>query len=203
MNSDHQPTLESPLSPAEFLERLRAETVPYEAIFNIRAPASGYATFLEHALTGSKTVISKIDKHSFMLMPIGVWPVKGQVALANAGALHGTVEAVKTGSRISAHYRPSIGIVVFLAVFAAFTAGLVTLVAVVTVLFPAIEGLLLLQGLASASVVFTVFMAAYYWVSGRKQRQLLEVFLRKLCTESFHSTNDSPDEMSQLDRSES
>lgn len=190
-NSDHRSSIETPLAPGELLDRLRAEAVSYEAIFDDRAPTTGYVNFVEHALTGPKTVVCRIDGPSFLLMPIGIWPVKGQNPLTNAGALYGTVEATKAGTRVSTRYRLSFGIVAFLCVFAAASAGVVALSIVVTVFHPAMEGLVLLQCLAAASALFTLIMACYYGIGGSQQRRMLEVALHELCDDTCYTTIES------------
>lgn len=169
--------IETALSPDEFLARVREATVPYEEIINVRAPVTGYKSFLEHSFSGSKQVMARIEGKAFMLMPIGIWPVKGPSPLANAGALHGTVEANKSGSRVTTRYRFALGSLLFVAVFSVVSFGMVVIAAVATAMTPRPNGILLIQGLAVASCLFTAVYGSYLWIGGRTQSRQLRAFL--------------------------
>lgn len=177
-----QRSIESSLAPDKFLDRLRAETVKYEEIFQLRSPFAGYATFLLHSFSSSKRVVARIEGLSFMLLPIGIWPVKGKSPLANAGALYGTVEPSTTGSRIDTHYRFAAGLLLFVATFGLASIGMVVIAVLATIGKPQLEGLPLLQGLAVASCLFTATFAVYVWIAGRSQSQLLEAFVDDVCS---------------------
>lgn len=177
-----QISIESTLAPDKFLDKLRAETVNYEEIFQVSTPLAGYATFLQHSFRNLKRVVATIEGLSFMLFPIGIVPAKGKSPLANAGALHGTVEPSKTGSRIDTHYRFGAGLLLFVAAFGLVSVSLVAIAALATITNPQQAGLLQLQGLAVASCVFTATFAVYFWIARRSQSQLLKAFLDDVCS---------------------
>lgn len=169
--------IETSLSPGQFFDRLRAETTPYDEIVQLRSPFAGYATFLLHSFVGSKRVAARIDRHSFMLVPLGIWPIKGNSPLANAGALHGVVEPGSAGARIVTHYRYAWGPSLFTVLLGIAALGLAAVALVVTLVFPELEGLMLLQGLAVASLAVTLVFAGYLWRGGRGQARALVAFL--------------------------
>jgi len=169
-----------PLAPLEVIERLRAETVPFESVTNIHSPFTSYATFLKESLVGPKQVVAKIGANDFRLMTIGIWPFKGTLPFANVGAMYGTVEQSTGGSRIHAQFRIA---PTFLAMLLALSALLVFVLAgaiSLLVFASGLEGRFMLLGMCAFFALIAFYMIAYVFVGARVQAKSTRKFLDEL-----------------------
>jgi hypothetical protein len=170
-----------PVAPLEFIERLRADTVPFEGIASLRSPISSYTTFLKESFAGPRQVLAKIDGNTFRLMTIGFWPFKGASIFANVGAMHGKVEeSPGGGSEIHAEFRIAL---MFLVQSIALCGLLVLVLAGATglLLFGAgLEGRFFMLGGCAFFAVIAVTMIAYVFVGARVQETAIRRFLDEL-----------------------
>jgi hypothetical protein len=169
-----------PLAPLEVIERLTAETVPFESLTNIHSPFTSYATFLKETLVGPKQVVAKIDANHFRLMTIGFWPFKGPSLFANVGAMYGTVEQSTGGSIIHAQFRIA---PTFLAMLLALSGLLVfVLVGAISLLVFAsgLEGRFMLLVMCAFFTLIAFTMFAYVFVGARVQARSTRKFLDEL-----------------------
>lgn len=178
-NPFRRETLRSPLPPSAVVTRLRGSTVALESILNRTAPWAGYGVFLKESFVGDKAVVAKIENDRFRLMPIGIWPVKGDTPLASAGPLFGTIEAEGDGSRVACWYRIPLLWTVFVSVFL-LTACLVTpLLTWVVITYPRIEGRGLLVSFIVGLPAFVIVFGGYWLVGAWHQSNILRRFLRE------------------------
>ncbi len=167
------------LPAAEVIERLKEETVPFEAVLNLASPLRSYGTFLKESFTGTKNVLAKIDGQNFRLMAIGFWPFKGASPLANVGAMHGAVHDSNTGSKVQAQFKIfPIWLVLMLVVLClcAFAAAIAILVAILGAEMEFVARVVI-WAICAAFGVFSIFFMLYILVGARNQEMVIRKFL--------------------------
>jgi hypothetical protein len=141
----------------------------------------GYKTFVEESLVGDKEVMARIQGNHFELMPIGVWPVKGQSATACMGQLIGTIEARDGDSRIDLWYRMPLLWTVFITAFFL----VACLFSLIWASIPSHSSMTGIDRLANSSFIvgfpsFALLFAVLGLAAARKQSELLRCFVHQL-----------------------
>jgi hypothetical protein len=181
-NPFRRETVRSHLSPSKIIERLRGQSIPYESVINWDAPMEGYKTFVKESLVGDKEVVAKIQGNQFELMPIGIWPVKGQTATASMGSLYGTIYLDEAGSRVELRYRMPLPWTIFVSVF--FLAACLFSLIFTGILFllpPPESDRLALIAFIFGLPTFAALFAGLGVSAARRQSELLRCFANKLC----------------------
>ena len=137
-----------------------------------------YATFVTESFSGDREVVAKIEGNDFQLMPIGIWPVKGQTGRC-VGALRGSINTEGSGSRIHLWYWVPWYVTIFLPSSFLLTCLFSLLLA--TTIDGASEGdWLFIFGFPACVLLIAIGVVAPAW----PQSEMLRRFLREIVEEN-------------------